>query len=67
MLYNEPNIWDVTGYPDIAVLPDLKLHISNPMIMLQEELASGGDLTDSKVYNSMSFLVCFMLPYMHTV
>jgi hypothetical protein len=67
VLYNEPNIWDMTGYPDIAILPDLKLHISNQMIMLQEELASYGDLTDSKVNNSMSFLVRFMLPYMHKV
>jgi hypothetical protein len=67
VLYNEPNIWDMTGYPDIAILPDLKLHISNQMIMLQEELASYGDLTDSKVNNSMSFLVYFMLPYMHKV
>jgi len=24
VLYNEPNIWDMTGYPDIAILPDLK-------------------------------------------
>ncbi|CAM6034607.1 unnamed protein product [Sphagnum compactum] len=46
---SEGDLWDMTGYPDIAILPDLTLRISNQMIMLQEELASYGDLADSKV------------------
>lgn len=32
-----------------AILPDLKSRISNQMVALQKELASYGELTDSKV------------------
>jgi dynamin 1-like protein len=43
-----------------AILPDLKARISTQMITLQKELASYGELTESKV-NFVSFLVCLML------
>jgi hypothetical protein len=42
-----------------AILPDLKARISTQIIMLQKELASYGEVTDSKV-NWISFLICSM-------
>jgi dynamin 1-like protein len=37
-----------------AILPDLKSRISTQMITLQKELASYGELTESKVHLNLS-------------
>lgn len=40
-----------------AILPDLKARISTQMVTLQKELASYGELTETKVFYDLHMLV----------